>query len=200
MDITSRVRVLDNETVYDGWSSFNRATFDYQHRNGTWQTQTRDIFDCGHGAALLPYDLERRTVILVRQFRYAAFSEAYTDLLLETPAGLLDDASPEERIVIEVEEETGYRVSDVTKVFECFVSPGAVTQKIHCFVAPYRPGDRVSEGGGLTSEGEDIEVLEMDFDEAYAMIADARIQDCKTIMLLQYAALNLFNAKGAAGT
>ena len=105
---------------------------------------------------------------------------------------MLDDASPEERIRVETEEETGYRIGELRKVFEAFMSPGAVSQKIHCYVAPYAPRDRVSAGGGLVGEGEDIEVLERDFNEAYAMIGDGRIQDGKTIMLLQYAALNLF--------
>ncbi len=153
----------------------------------------RDNYDCGHGAAILLYNLEQRSIILIRQFRYAAFSSGYDSLLIETPAGLLDDASPEERIREEAEEETGYRIDNVRKVFEAYVSPGAVVQKIFCFVGAYSGSDRVSAGGGLESEGEDIEVLEMGFDETYAMIADGGICDAKTIMLLQYAALHLFS-------
>ena len=116
----------------------------------------------------------------------------YDDLLIEAAAGVLDDASPEERIRAEAEEETGYRLHDVHKVFEAFMSPGAITEKLHFFVAEYEPEMRVSDGGGLEHEGEDIEVLELSIDEALAMIADGRIIDAKTIMLLQYAALHIF--------
>ena len=193
MSISNRVRVRQSEILHEGWSTLSQATFEYQRRDGNWQTQVRDNYDCGHGAAILLYNLEYRTVILIRQFRYAAFSDGYDNLLIETPAGLLDDASPEERIRAEAEEETGYRARDVRKVLEAYVSPGAVVQKIFCFVGTYGADERVSEGGGLASEGEDIEVLEVPFDAACTMIADGRIRDAKTIMLLQYAALHLFD-------
>ncbi|MEX3008589.1 NUDIX domain-containing protein [Hoeflea sp. TYP-13] len=194
MTIRNRVRVRETRNIHKGWSSLNQATIDFQRSDGSWQTMVRDNFDCGHGATVLLYNLDRRTVILVRQFRYSVFCDGYEELIIETPAGLLDDASPEERIRAEAEEETGYRVQSVRKVFEAYVSPGAVSQKNICFVGAYSPEDRVSDGGGLAEEGEDIEVLEMEFDEAYAMISDGRIRDGKTIMLLQYAALNLFAA------
>jgi len=131
-------------------------------------------------------------VVLVRQFRYPAYLNGYDDLLIEAAAGLLDNASPELRILAEAEEEIGYRLREVKKVFEAFMSPGAVTEKLHFFVAEYEPEMRVSDGGGLADEGEDIEVLELSIDEALAMIGDGRIVDAKTIMLLQYAALNIF--------
>lgn len=193
MSIRNRVRVSQSLTLHEGWSTLSQATIEFRRRDGTWQTQMRDNYDCGHGAAILLYNLEQRTVILIRQFRYAAFSDGYDSLLIETPAGLLDEASPETRIRKEAEEETGYRIDNVRKVFEAYVSPGAVVQKIHCFVGAYTGNDKVSSGGGLETEGEDIEVLEMDFDKAYAMIEDGGICDAKTIMLLQYAALNLFS-------
>jgi nudix-type nucleoside diphosphatase (YffH/AdpP family) len=195
MSISNRVRVGKTRILHKGWSRLTQATFEFRRHDGTWQTQVRDNFDCGHGSTILLYNLEQRTVILIRQFRYSVWSDGYDSLLIETPAGLLDDAAPQVRIREEAEEETGYRVDNVRKVFEAYVSPGAVAQKIFCFVGAYTHDDRVSEGGGLASEGEDIEVLEMDFDEACAMIADGGIRDAKTIMLLQYAALHLFAEK-----
>jgi nudix-type nucleoside diphosphatase (YffH/AdpP family) len=128
----------------------------------------------------------------VRQFRYPAYVNGHDDLLIEAAAGLLDNLSPEQRIRAEAEEETGYRLGDIRKVFEAFMSPGAVTEKLHFFVAEYQPDMRVGSGGGIPDEGEDIEVLELSIDEALAMIGDLRIVDAKTIMLLQYAALNIF--------
>jgi nudix-type nucleoside diphosphatase (YffH/AdpP family) len=130
--------------------------------------------------------------VLVKQFRYPAYVNGYDDLLIEAAAGLLDNESPENRIRLEAEEETGYRLHDVHKVFEAFTSPGLVTEKLHFFVAEYEPEMKVGAGGGLAEEGEEIEVLELSIDEALAMIADGRIVDAKTIMLLQYAALNIF--------
>jgi len=140
----------------------------------------------------LPYNLVQRNVVLVRQFRYPAYLNGYNDLLIEAAAGLLDDETPEARIRAEAEEETGYRLGEVRKIFEAFMSPGAVTEKIHFFVAEYDPTMKVGSGGGLASEGEDIEVLELAFEQALAMIGDGRIVDAKTIMLLQYAALHIF--------
>jgi len=136
--------------------------------------------------------LARRGVVLVKQFRYPAYVNGYDDLMIEAAAGLLDAQSPETRIRAEVEEETGYRLGSIQKIFEVFMSPGAVTEKVHFFVAEYDPSMRISAGGGNADEGEDIEVLELSIDETLAMIADGRIADAKTIMLLQYAALNIF--------
>ena len=130
--------------------------------------------------------------MLVRQFRYPAYANGHDDLLIKAAAGMLDDASPEVRIRAEAEEETGYRLHHVHKVFEAFMSPGAVTEKIHFFVAEYEPAMRTGSGGGLAHEGEDIDVLELSIDEALAMIDDGRIADAKTIMLLQHAALKIF--------
>lgn len=194
MTLSKRVSIIDARLHHDGWSNLRTVTLDYQRRDGRWQRQIREIYNCGHGAAILLYDVLRRTVILTRQLRSAQFLDGYDQLLIEAPAGMLEGAAPEERIKAEAEEETGYRVRDVEQVLEAYMSPGAVTQKVVCFVAPYSPEDRVSEGGGLTEEGEDIEVLELDFDDAVSMISDGRICDAKTIMLLQYAALNIFNA------
>jgi nudix-type nucleoside diphosphatase (YffH/AdpP family) len=192
MTISDRVRVKDVRILSDDHYLLKTTTFEYRRGNGEWQTQHRETYDRGNGATLLPYNLTQRTVVLVRQFRYPAYASGYDDLMIEAAAGLLDNASPEARIRAEAEEETGYRLGAVTKVFEAFMSPGAVTEKLHFFVAEYEPAMRVGSGGGLADEGEDIEVLELPVDEALALIADGRIADAKTIMLLQYAALHLF--------
>jgi nudix-type nucleoside diphosphatase (YffH/AdpP family) len=192
MTISDRVRIKDERVLSHARYLLKNITFDYRRGNGEWQTQTREVYDRGNAATLLPYNLAGRTVVLVRQFRLPAYLNGHDDLLIEAAAGMLDDASPEERIRAEVEEEAGYRLHDVKKVFEAFMSPGAVTEKLHFFVAEYEPSMRIGSGGGLADEGEDIEVLELPIDQALAMIADGRIADAKTIMLLQYAALNIF--------
>ncbi|WP_375787712.1 GDP-mannose pyrophosphatase [Bradyrhizobium sp. Pha-3] len=192
MSIADRVRVKDVQLLSKRRYELKSATFDYRRSNGEWQTQVREVYDRGNGAALLPYNLSARTVVLVRQFRYPAFANGYDDLLIEAAAGMLDDAAPEARIRAEAEEEIGYRLAHVRKVFEAFMTPGAVTEKLHFFVAEYDAAMRVSDGGGLADEGEDIEVLELAIDDALAMISDGRIVDGKTIILLQYAALHLF--------
>jgi nudix-type nucleoside diphosphatase (YffH/AdpP family) len=192
MTISDRVRIKDVRILSDARYLLKSTTFDYRRANGEWQTQTREIYDRGNAATLLPYNLARRTVVLVRQFRLPAYVNGHDDLLIEAAAGMLDNASPEARIRAEAEEETGYRLHDVKKVFEAFMSPGAVTEKLHFFVAEYEASMRVGSGGGLKDEGEDIEVLELPIDQALAMIADGRIADAKTIMLLQYAALHIF--------
>jgi len=192
MTISDRVRLKDERVLSHARYLLKNITFDYRRGNGEWQTQSREVYDRGNAATLLPYNLAARTVVLVRQFRLPAYVNGLDDLMIEAAAGMLDDASPEERIRAEVEEEAGYRLHDVRKVFEAFMSPGAVTEKLHFFVAEYEPSMRIGDGGGLADEGEDIEVLELPIDSALAMIADGRIVDAKTIMLLQYAALNIF--------
>ena len=192
MSIADRIRVKTVRLLSDNHYTLKTTTFEWRRANGEWQTQHRESYDRGNGATLLPYHLKQRTVVLVRQFRYPAYVNGYDDLLIEAAAGLLDNASPETRIRAEAEEETGYRLHEVRKVFEAFMSPGAVTEKLHFFVAEYEPEMRVSSGGGIADEGEEIDVLELPIDQALAMIADGRIVDAKTIMLLQYAVLNIF--------
>ena len=192
MTLSDRVRVKNVEILSDRHYRLNEVEFDYCRGNGEWQTQKREVFDRGHAATLLPYNVASRTVVLTRQFRLPAYLAGHDDLLIEAAAGMLDDETPEKRIRAEAEEEIGYRLRDVRKIFEAFMSPGSVTEKLHFFVAAYDPSMRVGSGGGLADEGEDIEVLEPSIDEALAMIADGRIVDAKTIMLLQYAALNIF--------
>jgi nudix-type nucleoside diphosphatase (YffH/AdpP family) len=192
MTVSDRIRVNDVRLLSDNHYTLKSTTFEWRRANGEWQTQRRETYDRGNGAVLLPYNLTRRSVVLVKQFRYPAYVNGYDDLMIEAAAGLLDNASPEARIRAEAEEETGYRLGEITWVFEAFMSPGSVTEKLHFFIAEYEPGMRVSAGGGIASEGEDIEVLELPIDRALAMIASGRIVDAKTIMLLQYAALNIF--------
>jgi nudix-type nucleoside diphosphatase (YffH/AdpP family) len=192
MGISDRIRVQNVRVLSDNWYVLKTTTFEWRRANGAWQTQARETYDRGNGATLLPYNLAQRTVVLVRQFRYPAFVNGYDDLLIEAAAGLLDNESPEVRIRAEAEEETGYRLGDIRKVFEAFMSPGSVTEKLHFFVAEYQPAMKIGSGGGIADEGEDIEVLELPIDVALAMIGDGRIADAKTIMLLQYAALHLF--------
>jgi nudix-type nucleoside diphosphatase (YffH/AdpP family) len=192
MTIADRIRVKNVRVLSDSHYTLKTTTFEWRRANGEWQTQHRETYDRGNGAALLPYNLAQRSVVLVRQFRYPAFVNGCDDLLIEALAGLLDNAAPELRIRAEAEEETGYRLGDITKIFEAFMSPGAVTEKLHFFVAEYEATMRVGSGGGIAAEGEEIEVLELPFDQALAMIGDGRIADAKTIMLLQYAALNIF--------
>ena len=194
MTIKDRLRVRETRLLSDNWYILKTTTFDWKRRDGTWQTQSREHYDRGNGAVLLPYDLARRTVLLVRQFRYPAYVNGHDDLLIEAAAGLLDDAEPETRIRVEVEEELGYRLGEVRKVFEAFMSPGSVTEILHFFVAPYDASMRIGDGGGHPDEGEDIEVLEPTIDEALAMVGDGRIRDAKTIMLLQHLALTTFRA------
>ncbi|NVD70112.1 NUDIX domain-containing protein [Duganella sp. BJB1802] len=189
-----RIRIHKVETLSDDWFLLQKTTFDYRRNDGTWQRQTRETYDRGHGATILLYNRERRTVVLVRQFRFPTYGNGHDGFLIEAAAGLLDRASPEERIKAEVEEETGYRVGEVRKVFEAFMSPGSVTERLYFFVAEYEPASRIGSGGGIEEEGEDIEVLELTMEQAMQMMADGRIADGKTIMLLQYAALHLLPA------
>jgi nudix-type nucleoside diphosphatase (YffH/AdpP family) len=192
MTVSDRVRVKNVEILSDRHYRLNEVDFDYRRGNGEWQTQKREVFDRGHAATLLPYNVASRTVVLTRQFRLPPYLAGHDDFMIEAAAGMLDDASPEERIRAEAEEEIGYQLHDVRKVFEAFMSPGSITEKLHFFVAEYDAAMRVGDGGGLAEEGEDIEVLELPIDAALAMIADGSIIDAKTIMLLQYAALNVF--------
>lgn len=187
-----RVRVVDERILSDNWYVLKTTTFDFLRADGTWQRQSRETYDRGNGAVLLLYDRARETVILTRQFRFPAYVNGHDGMLIEAPAGLLDQATPEARIRAEAEEETGYRVGAVRKIFEAFMSPGSVTERLYFFVAEYDAAARTGAGGGIASEGEDIEVLELPFAEALRMIRSGDIADGKTIMLLQHAALHLF--------
>ncbi len=184
------VVVTDVELLASGWHVLRRTTFDRRRSDGEWVTEQRETYDRGNGATMLLHDVERRTVLLTRQFRYPVYVNGHPDgLLIEAAAGLLDDDAPEVAVRREVEEELGVAVGEVQHVFDVFMSPGSVTERLHFYAAPYRPHDRTTAGGGIEEEGEDIEVLELPFDEALDMVDDGRIADAKTIMLLQWAAL-----------
>jgi nudix-type nucleoside diphosphatase (YffH/AdpP family) len=191
-----RVRIHQVETLSDDWYVLKKTTFDLLRRDGTWQRQSRETYDRGNGATILLYNLAQRTVVLTRQFRFPAFVNNHSGLLIEAAAGLLDEATPEDRIKAEVEEETGYRVDHVRKIFEAFMSPGSVTEKLHFFVAEYDGSSKVAHGGGNRTEGEDIEVIELGIKDAIEAIESGAIEDGKTIMLLQYAGMHLFNHGG----
>ncbi|WP_232315581.1 NUDIX domain-containing protein [Aquincola tertiaricarbonis] len=185
-----RVRILEERVLSDDWYLLKKTRFAYRRRDGSWQEQQRETYDRGNGAALLLFDPRRRTVVLTRQFRFPAYVNGCADgMLIEACAGLLDGEDALTAIRREAQEETGYAVRAPRKIFEAFMSPGSVTERLHFFMADYAPQDRVGAGGGDAREGEDIEVLELELAEALQMVADGRIADGKTIMLLQYAAL-----------
>jgi len=187
---SNRVRIIEERLLSEDWYVLKKTTFEYRCRDGRWQKQSRETYDRGNGAVLLLFNVEHSTVVLIRQFRFPTFVNGCNDgLLVEACAGLLDGEDPHTCIRREAEEETGFRVRSPRKILEAYMSPGSVTEKLHFFVAEYESQDRVSAGGGDTAEGEDIEVLELPLASALQMIRTGAIQDGKTIMLLQYAAL-----------
>lgn len=185
------VRINTVDVLSDNWYTLRKIDFDYRDRHGAWSTQQREAYDRGNGATVLLIDWSRRTVLLTRQFRIPAYLNGHLDgMLIETAAGLLDEDDAATAIKREVVEETGYHVHTVTPLFELFMSPGSVTERVAFFVAEYTPEDRVGRGGGLVDEGEDIEVIETDLDVAIEQIANGQIVDGKTVLLLQWARLN----------
>jgi nudix-type nucleoside diphosphatase (YffH/AdpP family) len=186
---STRIRIRSVQTLSDDWYLLKKTTFDYLRRDGTWQTQSRETYDRGNGAAILLFNRTHGTVALTRQFRYPAYVNGLADgMLVEVCGGIMDKEAPEECIQREAEEETGFRISNPRKVFEAYMSPGSVTEKLYFFVGEYDREDR-SLGGGVHHEGEDIEVLEIPLQRAMEMIDSGEIADGKTIMLLQYAKL-----------
>src|SRR6195952_5607766 len=184
-----RVRIIDSTVLSNDWYVLKKTTFDFQRRDGAWQRQSRETYDRGNGATILLFNREQQTVVLTRQFRLPAFVNGHDGMMIEAAAGLLDNASPEERIRAEAEEETGYRVQKVEKIFEAYMSPGSVTEKLHFFIAEYDASSRVGHGGGVEAEGEDLEVIEWPLRDALDAVRRGEIVDAKTIMLLQYVAL-----------
>lgn len=194
MSAQPNIRHLREELLSDNWYTLKKYTFELQRRDGTWQAQSREAYDRGNGAAILLYNRSKGTVVLTRQFRLPVYINGHNGLLIEAAAGLLDDASPEARIIAEAEEETGFKVAAIEKVFEAYMSPGSVTEKLYFFIAEYSDADRSGQGGGLADEGEDIQVLEWPFEKALAAVRNGEIQDAKTIMLIQHLALQaVFN-------
>lgn len=186
-----RVRIIESTVVAQNWGLVKRTTFELNRSDGSWQTQVRETYDRGDGAAVLLYNRAQRSVVLTRQFRFPAFYNGDSGWLVEACAGKLEGDDPITCARKEAEEETGFRVHDVALVFSgTYMSPGSVTERLSLFVAEYDAGSRVSAGGGLAHEGEDIEVLEVGFDAALAMMRSGEIADAKTIMLLQHLALS----------
>ena len=189
--MNQNIKILKTEFLSDNWYTLKKVTYEYLKKDGTLQIQTREAYDRGNGATILLYNKEQKTVILTRQFRLPTFINGNnTGMLIEACAGLLDRDNPEDCIRKETEEETGYKVTDVRKIFEAYMSPGSVTEILYFFVAEYHKSMKITEGGGIADEQEHIEVLELDFSTAFSMIATGEIKDAKTIMLLQYAHLN----------
>ena len=188
---SERVKIKDSEVLSDDWYVLNKVTFDYLRNDGEWQTQVRESYDRGNGATVFMYNKETKNIVLIRQFRLPSYLNGNENgLLIETCAGLLDADDPETCIKKEILEETGYQVEKVTKVFEAYMTPGAVTEQIHYFIAEYTNSMKSTQGGGLHTEQEDIEVLEMPFSEAVSLLNEGKIKDAKTIMLLQYALIH----------
>lgn len=186
-----RVKIKKTEVLSDNWYSLRKVTFEYQKKNGEWETQDREAYDRGNGAAILLYNKDQQTIILTRQFRMPTYVNGNeTGMLIEACAGILEQENAEDSIKRETEEETGYQISKVEKVMEAYMSPGSVTEILYLFVAEYTKDMKVNEGGGVAAEQEEIEVLELDFQEAIRMMKTGEIRDGKTIMLLQYAQLN----------
>lgn len=185
------VKILSTEILSDNWYILKKITYEYVKPNGEKLSQTRESYDRGNGATILLYNKAQNTVILTRQFRLPTFINGNSDgMMIEACAGLLDQDNPEDCIRRETEEETGYKITDVKKLFEAYMSPGSVTEILYFFIAEYSKDMKINDGGGVAGEEENIEVLEMHIDDALAMIAEGEIKDAKTIMLLQHIRLN----------
>jgi GDP-mannose pyrophosphatase NudK len=185
------VKIIEEKILSNNWYLLKKIVFDYKNKQGEWQTQAREAYDRGNGATILLYNKENQTVVLTEQFRIPTYVNGNeTGMLIEACAGLLDKDNPEDCIRRETEEETGYRIGEVTKVFEAYMSPGSVTEILYFFVAEYSKAMKVNDGGGAEHEQENIDVLEIDFKKAIEMVKTGEIKDGKTIMLLQYAQIN----------
>jgi nudix-type nucleoside diphosphatase (YffH/AdpP family) len=191
------VRIHSEDLLSQSWGRLSKISFDRTRLDGTVERQVREVYDRGNGAAVLPIDPDRGTVLLVRQFRLPAHLNRHDGNLIEACAGIVDDGDPEATAVREAEEELGYRLAGLKRAFDVFMSPGSMTERITCFTARYSPADRISAGGGTEHEGEDIEVLELPLAKAVEMIAKGEILDAKTIMLLQHAELATLAEHGA---
>jgi len=187
---SNKIKIIETKLLSDNWYTLRKITYEYLKNDGSWQTQSREVYDRGNGATIWLYNKEYKTVILTRQFRIPSFINGNpSGMLIETCAGLLDTDNAEDCIRRETEEETGYKISEVRKIFEAYMSPGSVTEILYFFIAAYSKSMKVNNGGGIEHEQEDIEVLEFNIDEAVQMIDKGEIKDGKTIMLLQYVKL-----------
>ncbi len=189
------VTIHDRRTLARNWGSLTQFELSHPRRDGTQQTLTREVYDHGSAASVLLHDPQADRVVLIRQFRLPAHLNGDSGHLIEACAGLLEGDDPQTCARREAEEETGYRPHTLTFLFDLYMSPGSLTEKCACFIGHYSPGDRVGQGGGLVHEGEDIEVLEMDFETAYAMIGRGEIVDAKTVLMLQWLRLSRLEAQ-----
>ena len=189
--MNNKINIVSQEVLSDNWYTLRKFTFDYQKTDGSWERQSREAYDRGNGAVILLYNKAKQTVILTRQFRIPTYTNGNeTGMLIEACAGLLDKDNAEACIKRETEEETGYRVSSLKKIYEAYMSPGSVTEILYFFVAEYSDDMKISDGGGCETEQENIEVMEIPFDQAITMVASGEIKDAKTIMLIQFAQIN----------
>ncbi|WP_224484593.1 NUDIX domain-containing protein [Robertkochia aurantiaca] len=185
-----RIKIKEIEILSDEWYTLKRGKFLYRLENGEWQPQSREAYDRGNGVAILLYHSTKKTVILTRQFRFPTYINQHdTGMMIEVPAGMLEEEDPEACVIREVEEETGYRIKKADKVFESYMSPGAVTEILHFFTADYSQAEKIHPGGGHPEETENIEVLEVEAETAIQWVESGKIRDAKTIMLLQYGRL-----------
>lgn len=190
--MSDRYRINKVETLANDWGVLKKTHLELRLRDGTWTAMTRETYDRGDGAVILPYDPNRRRVLLGQQFRWPAAYAGQDPELIEAAAGLLDHAEPEERIRKETSEELGLELGNATQIMTLFMSPGSVTERLHFFVAPYDSTAPRATGGGVREEGEDIAVLDLSIDDAMEMVSEGRICDAKTVILLQHAVLHLF--------
>ena len=189
--MVKRIKIISETTLYKGWSTLKEYIIAYTRQDGRTETQTREIYDSGDGAAVLLYNPIAKKILLIRQFRLPVLLHGHTDgFIIECCAGMLDELNPEQAIIKEIEEETGYKVSDVTKIYEAFATPGAHKEKIHFYTAQYNSTMKIHSGGGDISEQEDIEILEYGYDEIDHLLRSGSIIDAKTIILLQWAMMN----------
>lgn len=188
--MSRRIKNIEEEIISEQWATLKKVGFDYQNKEGNWLAVKREVYDRGDGACALLYNKEKGSVLLIKQFRLPAYLHGDDGFLLEACAGMIEDETPEKTILREIQEETGYRISTVTQVAAIFMSPGSSTERIHLFIAPYADHQKVSAGGGLDSEQEDIEVVEYAFAKALQDIKNGNIKDAKTVLLLQHLALS----------
>ncbi len=189
---SSRVSVIEKTELSNQWATLEQVKFNYKRSDGTWQMQQREIYHRGHGAAVLLHNVSLGLIVLTRQFRFPAWDSGDDGFLLEVPAGIIESDNPEETVQLETQEETGFVIGKPQFLFRAYATPGSVTEQLHFFSAAYEPNNRRGEGGGLAEEGEDIEVLEVDIAQALAWIGEGKIIDAKTIILIQYAHMNIF--------
>lgn len=189
--MSEQIKIINSQLLSDNWGILTKVTYEYLSTTGALETHIREIYDRGNGSTILLYNKKKRTVILTRQFRLPTFLNGNSNgMVIEACAGLLDGDTPEDCAKKEALEETGYQLEKVQKIFESYMTPGADTELLHFFVAEYTQDMKVTDGGGLNHEQEHIEILELDFDEAFTKIEIGEIKDAKTIMLLQYAKIN----------